>query len=218
MSTDFRIHPGPPKFMLDKIVENLNLKSKKSIVETVSMLRRELYGKGFVVVIDNVHQLSKQAIETLEKIPIVIVASATYDIKRLRFREKVKLKRKTYEESKSIAKEFLEMPDYLISYIARRSNGLPGKIKILVDDIRIALELGEIELSDKKSTLRYLDKIKLPSFRRISINYILLALASLMLCLRYVFYRYNLYDVGYMVAILAYLIYTSQRLRKVKKD
>ena len=204
--------------MLDRIAKHFGLKSMRTIAETISLLKKELYGKNLVVIIDNVHLLSRQAVAALEKMPFVIVASANHEMGCLRFREKIKLRRRTYVESKAIAKGFMEIPDYLADYIARRGNGIPGRIRTMIEDVRVALELGEIELDDKNQTISYMDSIKLPSYGKTDKGYILLALASFLLCLRYIFYRYDLYDAGYMVAIFAYLIYASQRIRKARRN
>lgn len=204
--------------MLDKIAKHLKLKTKRSIAETTSMLKRSLYKRNLVVKIDNAHRLTKQGFSALERIPITIVATSNYDIKRLRIREKIKLRRMTFEESKDIAKEFMDMPDYLADYLARRSNGLPGRTRTMIEDVKIAVELGEISLDDERSVTDFLDNISLPGKISFDTNYLILAVASLMLSFRYIFYQVDLYDTGYTTAIVGYLLYTAHRLRRAKRD
>jgi hypothetical protein len=204
--------------MMDKLVSHLGLKSKRSTADTVTMLKKALYNKNLVVKIDNAHRLTNQGFSALERIPVTIVATSNHDVKRLRIREKIKIRRMTLEESKDIANSFMKVPDYLADYLARRSNGLPGRIKTMVEDVKIAIDLGEFELSDERSVINYLDSIPLPGKNSFDTNYLILAVASLMLGFRYIFYQADLYDAGYTTAIIGYLMYTAHRLRRAKRN
>jgi hypothetical protein len=95
-----------------------------------------------------------------------------------------------------------------IVVIVRRANGVPGTIRTLCEDVKTARKLGY-------STLKFLDEAPLPNRIRVNTYYLLLGIASIFLSARYVLYHFNFYDLGYLVAIFAYMMYSAMRFRRV---
>jgi len=205
------VNADTPSRMLAYIASTVNLRPSRAISATIEMLRPRL--RGGVLLIDNAHVLSKSGIYAILRLSTTFVAAANHKVDLL-YRDIVKLKRFSFSESREIIQSMadktgLKLDDEIINTIARRSNGNPGAMRTLVNDARIAEKLGD-------NVLEYLDSVPLPRTRRFKTQYLLLALASLFLALRYIFYRYNLYDMGYTVAIVAYLIYAGFRFRRFR--
>jgi hypothetical protein len=126
----------------------------------------------------------------------------------LPYRVVVKLRRRTFGESMLIAKSMCELSDEEAGAVARRANGVPGTIRTLCGDVRTARRFGY-------DTLKFIDEAPLPRQMRVNTYYLLLGMASVLLSLRYILYHYKLYGIGYDVAILAYMIYSVMRFRRV---
>jgi hypothetical protein len=166
-----------------------------------------------LLLIDNAHVLNKTGLRTIARLGVTFVAAGNRKVD-LPYRDLIKLRRLSHEESVEViksmaAKANFELSDEVVSTINRRSNGNPGTMQTLVNDARIAESLGD-------NVLHYLDSVPLPKARRFKTQYLMLALASLFLSLRYIFYRYDLYDMGYTVAIFAYIIYAGFRLSRFR--
>lgn len=201
------VEADSPKRMLDSIAYKVGVKPSRSISGTVFALRPALKGK--VLLVDDCNLMAKAGLRAISRLGTTFVAASTKKV-LLPYRVVVKLKRKSLEESVSIARSMCELSDEEAKAVARRANGVPGTIRTLCDDVMTARKLGI-------DPVRFVEEAPLPKTLRINTVYLMLGFASTFLAMRYVFYHYELYDPGYMVAILAYIIYGVVRFRRVAR-
>jgi hypothetical protein len=191
--------------MLDEIGKRFGIKPVRSTSGMISVLRPVLKEK--VLLIDNCHIMTKTGLRIIARLGTTFVAASNRKIS-IPYRVIVKLRRRSPKESMEIAKSMCDLDEREAKVIVRRSNGVPGTIRTLCEDVKTARRLGY-------NTLEFLDKAPLPNRIRVNTYYLLLGFASIFLSIRYVLYHFNFYDVGYLVAIFAYMIYSAMRFRRV---
>lgn len=209
------VDSGPPGYILKSIAKFFNIKPPKTNAELLSLCINELQKTGTVLLIDNIN-LRKEGLIILSKLKeygLVIVASGykKADI----FDETIRLKPLSKGESISLAEKILKqkfqkIPERLLMDIAEISRGIPGNIVKICRDIIRAYELGEVSLN-RESIVSFLSRFKKKKLFSFPF-YILISLAYACLVIRYIFYAKHLFNLGYIFAVIGYIILASYKI------
>lgn len=220
----------PRKYMLENIAEALEIKLKGERGEkrTIRLLKDILKKKReedlqFKILIDEVEYITKlgqEAVKKLKRVGYTVVAAGTEKPDRLEFKEKIELgplndKQATELVREVLAEEYEEVPERIIRVIVRKASGSPEKLRNYAGDLVIAKRVDGLKIENRNKLHRLLNNLKNVSENKINLLPIsgILGLASVFLALRYFFYGQEEYQLGYLFAMIAYMIYAIKRLK-----
>ena len=177
-----------------------------------------------VLLVDDAESLSKSTANLLEKLEdmgVIIVGASQKKVWKFRFRETLELKYLSREESKELAERFLKKKSsaLVLDLVATKSMGVPGKIKEICKDYKIAFENFDVNPFSKKSIFDFFIDIRPHIPERIDIFpvWLLFVLGFGVLFVRNVMYSQGHFSDAYLIGAYGYLALITYRLVMVKR-
>ncbi len=217
------------KQALISLLNHFKLPTKRSprymtTKELFDLLDSFLKRDEVILLIDDIDTISKSSgkiLGLLEDYGVVIVGASEKKVWKFRFRETLELKYLSREESKELAKKFLKKKssDLVLDLVATKSMGVPGKIKEICKDYKIAFENFDVNPFDKKSIFDFFIDIRPHIPERIDIFpvWLLFVLGFGVLFVRNVMYSQGHFSDAYLIGAYGYLALITYRLVMVKR-
>jgi len=200
--------PSNKKGILLKVAKALKIQVKgKNVFELYEAVDKRLEKKSCVLLIDDVHELTKSVKELIEKLidhGLIVICIGSRNVFNLL---EIKMNSLSKRDIEKIIRLNVKNPNPLLVKLLVNNCTTPQEVMLALRKAKNYNLTNESEVKKLADTIRIKKKELLPVWS-------LAAIISFMLSMRYFFYMKREYYTGYVLALIAYALRALSSLRR----